>query len=136
MAERSYYLRTYHIRHVKDVGAPPDEPKKRKRQYKTSERCVQVMKLADGTRTVEEIATELGITTKEVHAAFNQLRKMGQTPKFKESVFASKNLTKYRNAEIIQMLDDGFTQQEVAEHYGISKNRVSQIKLRFEKKSR
>lgn len=134
----AHYIRYYPDRPLRSPLSSKPQPKKRGRSATAAnaELYKKVLAFADGTLTTADIAEKLKVSPEKVRCALRALRAAGHTPTFKESVFKQDVGTEDRNQEILSMLNDGFTQQEVGEHFGVSRVRVFQIKSRADKKNR
>lgn len=114
-----------------------------------SGRMAQVLALADGSRTVAEIADALGCTRVQVYNALAALRRRGEHPSARRAPSAASGKAEERHAERTdkhaarksewaarretarQMFEAGATPKDVAGALGVSRQRAEQIRAAY-----
>lgn len=105
--------------------APANPTKRtRKRLSPNEARHKVVLQLADGTRTVADIAAHLEIQPIAVSRSIVALRHKGHRPSLKDRAPPP---TQERNAEIVRAVEAGSTFAEVGERFRLSLSRIDQI---------
>jgi|688.fasta_scaffold340580_2 DNA-directed RNA polymerase sigma subunit (sigma70/sigma32) len=94
----------------------------------TSAYRLSILDLADGTKTIAEIADLLNKDHKALRATINVMRNEGHEMKFKDASPYDKNALREREIFVIKQTINGVTVRELADKLGVSSSRIGQIR--------
>lgn len=96
----------------------------------TSAYRLAILDLADGTKTIAEIAELLGKDHKVLRATINIMRQEGHDMKFKNASRYDKDEMRKREIFVINQTIQGATVRQLADKLGVSSSRIGQIRER------
>ena len=94
----------------------------------TSAYRIAILDLADGTKTIPEIADLLGKDHKVLRSTINVMRREGHEMKFKNASPYDKDALRQREIFVINQTIKGVSVRELADKLGVSSSRVGQIR--------
>ena len=94
----------------------------------TSAYRLAILDLADGSKTIAEIAELLGKDHKVLRATINIMRQEGHDMKFKDASRYDKDEMRKREIFVINQTIQGATVRQLADKLGVSSSRIGQIR--------
>lgn len=96
----------------------------------TSGYRLAILDLADGSKTINEIAELLGKDPKVVRATVNVMQREGHEIKLKNYGDMRRQYSAKREVQVIQMILDDLSLSQISKALGVSSSRIGQIRDR------